>query len=82
MHRKPYTAKTLTGAQAAVRRLQRLVDEQSRLLQQYHEERKLLARLAAKGPAFDNPLVAFEAERVRDAVLRQLNLRPDGRPLS
>lgn len=38
----------------------------------------LLARLAAKGPAFFNPLEALDAERVRDLILAENGMNPDG----
>lgn len=38
-----------------------------------------LAKLAATGPAFSNPLEAAAAERIRDRILREkCNLKPDG----
>ena len=54
MTEKPYTAKSLAGAQRRVRELLKQRRELTVLLEVYDHEKKLLARLAAKGPAFDN----------------------------
>lgn len=83
--RKPYKAKSIEGAQRKVRQLQR-DNEQLRaelayvdryLVREQHTSR-LLARLAAKGPAFDNLMVALEAETRRDQILAELGMNPDG----
>lgn len=37
-----------------------------------------LAKLAAKGPAFFNPLEVMAAEGVRDRILKDLGMAPDG----
>lgn len=37
-----------------------------------------LAKLAAKGPTFFNPLEAFAAEDVRDKILASMGMKPDG----
>lgn len=86
--KKPYTAKSLTGATQRVRDLERIVatlkakigalkNEQSDLLIQ----RDLLARLAADGPAFNNPALAMHATNIRDKILAANGLCPDGSPL-
>lgn len=82
----PYTAKSLSGAQRRVRELlkqrKELMADLQRLdqhLNNFLKERIMLAKLAAKGPAFDNPLVAFEAEQIRDDILRRVGLAPDGK---
>lgn len=85
---KPYVAKTITGAQRKVRELQRdieqlraeLADVDRYLVREQHTSR-LLARLAATGPAFDNPLIAWEAEERRNKILAELGLNPDGTPI-
>jgi hypothetical protein len=74
----PYKAKSLSGAQSKVRRQQKLITEMHELLEQFDRERKLLALLAAKGPAFSNPLVAMAAEKIRDGILFKMNMNPDG----
>ncbi|HYF35134.1 MAG TPA: hypothetical protein VD994_07605 [Prosthecobacter sp.] len=40
---------------------------------------KLMARLAADGPCFDNPLEAMAAKNRRDELLAIQGLRPDGK---
>lgn len=75
---KPYKAKSLAGAQRRVRALLKQRAHLISLLERYVSERKALAKLAAKGPAFSNPLEAFAAEKVRDAVLNELGMNPDG----
>lgn len=76
--RKPYQAKSINGAQRRVRQLQKQLDECHRLLGQFAKERLLLAKLAATGPAFFNPLEAFAAEDVRDKILAQNGMNSDG----
>lgn len=68
--RAPYKAKSLSGAQKRVRQLEKLLATASGLLERYAKERWLLARLAEKNPQFDNPLIAWEAERIRDEILK------------
>lgn len=38
----------------------------------------MLAKLAAKGPAFFNPLEAAAAEDIRNHILKEHGMRPDG----
>lgn len=79
---KSYTAKTLGGAQARVRSLLKQRNEAHELIYQLNQERTMLAKLAAKGPCFFNPLEAMAAERLRDRVLRQFcQMNPDGTPI-
>ncbi len=74
--RKPYTAKSLSGAQKRVRQLQRQVAERDELLNRWDHERRLLARLASKPndpirtQPFLNPLTFLEAEQIRDRILK------------
>jgi hypothetical protein len=76
--RKPYTAKSLTGATAYVRLLLKQREEWNATLGRYMKEVNMLAKLAAKGPAFFNPLEAMAAEQLRDRILRELNMNSDG----
>lgn len=66
-----YRAKSLSGAERRVRELLRVNAKTSELLDRYARERRLLAQLAAKTPQFDNPLLVYEAERIRDEILRR-----------
>ena len=52
--------------------------EYEEVLDLYRTEKKLLAKLAATGPAFDNPLEAMAAKKLRDVVLSSIGLNPDG----
>ena len=70
--------RSIAGAVRRIRELQRQVDYLQEIVRKWEQDRILLAKLAAKGPAFDNPLVAWEAEKVRDAVLSLSGLNPDG----
>lgn len=82
MKEKPYTAKSLAGAQRRVRELDKLVNKITQLLEKYAETRRLMAKLAADGPAFDNPLHAAAAKDLRDTILREeCRLNPDGTPV-
>lgn len=81
MKAKPYKAKTLSGAQARVRYLEKQCRSFLDQATQYHEDRVLMAKLAAKGPAFYNPLEAMAAEKRRDEILGYwCKLNPDGSP--
>lgn len=62
MKAKPYQAKSLSGAQAEVRRLRRLLKQRQDLLDRYHDDRRVLARLAAEGPAFFNPMYSPQSD--------------------
>ncbi len=82
---KPYTARSLKGAQTYVRQLIKSRKEHADLLDKYAAENKdlqakivLLAMLAADGPCFNNPLQIAQAKIYRDGVLRVIKLNPDG----
>ena len=79
---KLYKAKSLAGAEMRVRELQRQLREANEILERWAMERKLLAKLAAKGPCFDNPLIVFDAEKIRDGILKNCGLAPDGKFLN
>lgn len=80
-----YQAKSISGAQRRVRELEKLRSQLTALLEN-HATRlkeadgklKSLAKLAAKGPCFFNPLEAFSAEHLRDEILASMGLNPDG----
>lgn len=72
MTRKPYTAKSLKGAEREVRRLRKQNAEQRVTLCRLYEERKLLARLAADEPQFYNPVDVVLAKSMRDRILGSL----------
>ena len=77
--RRAYRARTISGAQREVRRLMLQLEESRAWAAGLYKERNLLARLAADGPAFDNPLVVAWAKHVRDRILREhFGLAPDG----
>jgi ATPase subunit of ABC transporter with duplicated ATPase domains len=86
---KPYKPKSLAGAARKVRQLQRAADQlrselndlRRYLVREQHTSR-LLARLAATGPAFTNPIIAWEAQARRDQILAELGLNPDGSPMT
>jgi len=80
---RPYQARSLKGAQNEVRRLRKcvldLIHENMRLAR----DRRTLAKLAAEGPAFFNPLEAMAAEKIRDEILlRECRLNFDGSPIA
>lgn len=78
MNGKPYKAKSITGAQDYVRRLLKLRRETEALLDSYARDRIMLAMLAAKGPTFFGNFRAWEAEEVRDKILKENGMNPDG----
>lgn len=75
---KPYKARSLKAAEKRVNLLRRHVQELDAIARFYKLERDLIARLAATGPAFFNPLDAAEAEGIRNRVLREQRMNPDG----
>jgi hypothetical protein len=72
---KPYKAKSITGAQIRVRQLERLLGKYKDLVNKFDKDRILLAKLAAKTPQFFDPLVAMEAEQLRDRILNSVTPR-------
>lgn len=77
--------RTIKGANLRIRELSKQVERLQETvcilkmkLRILHHERTMLAKLAASGPAFDNPLIVFEAKEIRDHVLAGLGLNPDG----
>jgi hypothetical protein len=82
MREKTYKATSLTGAQTQVRRLRRQRRELVKLVELYNFQRQQLAKLAADGPCFDNPLIVWEAKRIRDRILKDMGLRADGKFLT
>lgn len=70
--------KSQVGAERRVRDLERKIKQLDAAVKQLETERRMLACLAAKGPAFFNPLAAFSAENLRDRILQSLNMNPDG----
>lgn len=82
---KPYTAKTIAGAQRRVRELEKIVKSMDKHFGSCIAREKaalanckILARLAAKSPMFNNPLEVWAAEKVRDGILREVGMNPDG----
>lgn len=74
-----YKAKTLKGATGRVRALQEQLDHLDKLAGRFMLQRQELAKLAAEGPAFDNPLKIYEAKKLRDLILeKECGLNPDG----
>lgn len=71
-----YKAKTLSGAQARVRCLEKLLRDTRLLLAQFDRERRLLARLSADTPQFSSPLDVWEAQMVRDRILSLPRVTP------
>lgn len=79
---KPYRATSLSGAQREVRCLRKQLKHVTALFEECHKDRLLMAKLAADGPAFDDPLTASLAKVRRDELLKKwLRLKPDGSPL-
>jgi len=83
---KPYKAKTLSGAQAEVRSLRRHLESCHKLVDKFAGENKELraqlvemAKLAADGACFDNPILVARVTKLRDEILRSIGLAPDGK---
>lgn len=76
---KPYTARSLPAAQRRARYLRKELDRAHELIQQLHKNQIALAKLAADGACFLNPLDVYDAQKIRNEVLRKFcRLNPDG----
>jgi len=79
---KPYKGTTLAGASRRIQQLQNQIIELDSICCRLKDERVMLAKLAATGPAFFNPMDAWKAEKVRDEILKRCGLNSDGSRLS
>lgn len=79
--RRAYKPRSLSGAERYVRCLHSQLEDYERYSKAMRRELLILAKLSAKGPCFFNPLDAWEAESIRDKILRQVGLTPDGTPV-
>jgi len=73
-----YKPRSLSGATQKVRQLEWQIKQSDKLLEQWKQERILLAKLAANGPAFFNNLEVYAAEKLRDEILSSQGINPDG----
>jgi hypothetical protein len=81
--------KSIEGAVRRIRELEKIIAHLEQIAQAMKDRertlahtRRLMAMLAAEGPAFDNPLIIMEAKMLRDEILREeCKLAPDGNPL-
>jgi hypothetical protein len=85
MAAETYKAKTKESAEREVMRLRRQLEVEANnwiaLSKLYIAERRkavALAKLAANGPAFFNPLEAFAAQDIRNCILRENGMNHDG----
>lgn len=70
--------KSIEGAERRVALLERQIEANGGTIRAMVNDMRVLARLAADGPAFDNPLAIIAAKHIRDRVLADINLNPDG----
>ncbi len=49
----------------------KLLIESASVLMEWQYQRSMLAKLAAETPLFYNPLVVYEAKKIRDAILNK-----------
>ena len=70
MKEKLYKAKSISGAEREVRRLRKSFKHFVDLFEEAHKDRVILAKLAAEGPCFFDPLTVIKAKRRRDELLR------------
>ena len=61
-----------------MRALEKVIEEYRGIVDRFEHERIMLAKLAATGPAFMNPLAAMAAVKLRDNLLLREGLNPDG----
>jgi hypothetical protein len=66
-----YTAKTISGAQARVRNLERIVAKYEEICARLKRERNTMAKLAADTPQFFNPIHVVNAKKLRDRILHE-----------
>lgn len=79
---RTYKAKTLKGAEERVRMLEKRIREYEDICTRLIGERIALAKLAATGPAFLDPMHAWKAEWIRNTILeKECGLKPDGSPV-
>jgi hypothetical protein len=78
--------KSIEGAVRRIRQLEKIIEQYRDISgdlsadnQIFDQDRKLMARLAADGPCFDNPLIIYEAKCLRDRLLAMQRLTPDGK---
>jgi len=55
---------------AEIHRLKREAESQERVIRSLRTDKMALAMLASEIPQFDNPLVAFEIQKMRDELLQ------------
>ena len=71
---KLYKAKSLSGAQAEVRKLRKQVANLVAILNQSNHDMLLLANLASDKAEFYNPLQVMEAKNIRNRILANRTL--------
>jgi hypothetical protein len=76
-----YKATSLRSAERMVRSLRKTLRIECEGHAKCKRELQLMAKLAATGPAFYNPLHVVAAQEIRDRILREIGLKPDGSPL-
>ena len=69
---KPYKARSLKGAEAQVRNCRKQIRQRDEVIDRLIGERNALAKLAADGPQFNNPIEAMAAKKIRDEVLKRI----------
>lgn len=81
--------KSIEAAEARIRLLEKRIGQLDVICSSYERDYKtaqnvclMLAKLAADGPAFFNPLDIVTAKQGRDVILRRAGLNPDGSPIS
>jgi hypothetical protein len=81
--------KSIESAEARIRILERRIQEYEGICTRYKGDYEtaqnvclMLAKLAADGPAFYNPLEAMAAKQGRDMILHGAGINPDGSPIS
>ena len=70
--------KTHAMAEQRLNQVEKKLEQERDRVERHRQNMLLLAKLAADGPCFDNPLNAMEAKALRNDLLYQAGLRPDG----
>lgn len=72
--------KTHAAAEQRLAQVEEKLEQERDRLERCRQQMLMLAKLAADGPCFFNPLHVAEAKALRNDLLYQAGLRPNGQP--
>ena len=74
--------KTHAAAEQRLAQVEKKLEQETARVGRYRKQMTMLAKLAADGPCFFNPLHVSEAKALRNDLLYEAGLRPNGQPTS